>query len=292
MHKIKWIFFVFLIGSCATEKKEIALYNTHCASCHIAPDIQDLPKSIWQNAILPEMAARMGIREKGFDPFEKLNFTEQAEILKLGIYPSVPIIKPEDWVLLKNYIIALAPDSLTSDEFIEPLIPSDRFNVKSMALDEREGSAFTHLNFDQATGTLMLGDLGGNLLEYDFKNDTVIPKGRFGSALVDFDRVGSVSYSTTIGSLQPTELSNGAVYQISGQTSNQLPFSFHRPANLVAGDLDGNGSTELVVSEYGNLMGVLTLLSTQADGSFGRTTVLNQPGSFKSVIKDMNCPGR
>lgn len=292
MHKIRWLLIVLLVYACATEKKEVALYNNHCASCHIAPNIQDLPKSIWQNTILPEMGARMGIREEGFDPMQDLNFTEQAEILKLGIYPDMPIIKQEDWELLKNHILAMAPDSLPSNNEIFPFLASKPFHVKSMALDGREGSFFTHLNFDKASGELLLGDIQGSLLEYDFKNDTVVPMGRFGSALVDFDRAGSISFATTIGSLQPTELSTGAIYQIMGKESKRLPFSFHRPTNLVAEDLNGDGTTELVLTEYGNLMGTLTLLSTKSDGSFERKTLLNQSGSFKTVVKDMNKDGR
>jgi len=103
-----------LYSSCtpSKEKRAAKLYTTHCASCHELPNIQDLPKHIWDEGILPEMAARMGIIYDGNNPYIGLTFKEQGSRMKSGVYPSRPLISMTDWENLKNYILTLAPDSL------------------------------------------------------------------------------------------------------------------------------------------------------------------------------------
>ena len=51
--------FFLLLTSCSKVEnqdkveKGAEIYDMHCARCHIAPDINDLPKEYWVNAILP-----------------------------------------------------------------------------------------------------------------------------------------------------------------------------------------------------------------------------------------------
>lgn len=60
---MKGLTVLFLIGlvACTPSKKERAeaLYDKQCSSCHIARSPQDLPKHLWKESVLPEMAARM-----------------------------------------------------------------------------------------------------------------------------------------------------------------------------------------------------------------------------------------
>ncbi len=109
------LYSLVLLSSCALDKKEkaIVLYDDYCASCHIAPSIQSLPKHLWENKVLPEMGARMGVRDTSYTPYEGLSFAEQEAMLKTGLYTLAPIITNEEWSLLKEYIIQEAPDSLT-----------------------------------------------------------------------------------------------------------------------------------------------------------------------------------
>ena len=70
-----------LLSSCSnSEQQPEVLFATRCGSCHLAPDPAALPKAIWRDKVLPEMAARMGIVENGYDPLKKLPWTEKALI--------------------------------------------------------------------------------------------------------------------------------------------------------------------------------------------------------------------
>ncbi len=82
------IFFLLLGVSCSNsgETKGKALYETQCANCHMLPDIQDLPKNLWKDRVLPEMGARMGIRDSAYDPYKGYSFEEQYAMIQSGIY--------------------------------------------------------------------------------------------------------------------------------------------------------------------------------------------------------------
>ncbi len=280
---------VFLLSSCknGTEKKELVLYETHCASCHIAPKIQDLPKDIWKNAILPEMAARMGIRENGYDPYKGANFTEQAAMIKTGIYPANATIDPDDWKLLKNYIISMAPDSLPAMKR-EPISSTlSSFKVHPIQLDDKASSRYSFLGIDSHSH-IRLGTSGGRLFTYDLAEDSLIFNKKLRTPLVDFDQGQQHGYATLVGSLVPTAINSGAVVELVDDRVGQVLANLHRPVHTLVTDLNENGQEELVVSEFGDLTGQLSLFVKNKDGLFEKKTLLLRPGIIRVIAKDMN----
>ena len=101
--KLFLCFVLLNLIACDTKKKpkEVALYNQYCASCHPAPKINDLPKGVWKNNVLPKMAEMMEIEEM----YRGLNTIDTV---------FRPKIKLMDWVLLSDYIIRNAPEQLES----------------------------------------------------------------------------------------------------------------------------------------------------------------------------------
>ncbi|NNE77797.1 MAG: VCBS repeat-containing protein, partial [Pricia sp.] len=88
-HFILLLFLSLITISCKKneEKRQVQLYTTYCASCHIAPKIDALPRHLWSEKVLPEMAARMGIQDSTNDPLKGLSMREQAAVLSSGVYP-------------------------------------------------------------------------------------------------------------------------------------------------------------------------------------------------------------
>lgn len=287
-----YLFFLFCIvifSSCSLgKKKETVLYETHCGSCHLPPSLDALPKSIWKDYVLPEMGARLGILDKGYDPLRDLHFGEQAMLLEKGIYPFSPELDEDDWQLLRDYVVAMAPDSLPKKQSRKNAQPLEGFSKRLLSLDDREESLFTYLEFDEETSNLRLGDLTGYLLEYDFKTDTLIPKARLASAVVDHYKGHDLSFTTTIGSLRPSALSSGSVYMWGNDSLMTLPMVFHRPVHTLVEDLNNDGPKEVIVCEFGDLSGNLSLLKEQADYSYEKRVLLDQPGTIRAVAKDMN----
>ena len=288
------LFFVFTTSCTGVSKKEKGeeLYQMHCARCHIAPDINDLPKEFWTDNILPEMAARMGIKDEKFEKYKDMGFDEMQIIHKSGIYPYKPILNPEDWDILKNYILDIAPDSLAPIKREKELLKQKQFVSHSFALDEDPGSFFTFLKFNTDRNSIWTGDYTGKVIEYDFESETSSLLHKVENAVVDYVEKDTVSYITDIGILNPSELSTGKIVAAYKDHYESLPDTLHRPVNNLVVDLNNNGLEEMVISEFGYLTGQLSLLYLDSTQTYQKKVLINLPGTIRSIAKDMDNDGR
>lgn len=285
------VFLLLLAFSCSPsgKEREMAQYDTYCASCHLAPSIQSLPKHIWAQEILPDMGARLGIRDAGYNPMKGESFEEQEAIIKSGIYPYRPSISQADWESLKAYIISMAPDTLPHNTNEESSGELHQFTPQTVALDNTPGSLITFLDYSPKHGLIYTADIAGNLLGYAYKEKKSMPVYRFGVPIVDFTENDSLSYATSIGYLNPSEIPSGKVVKVGKDTTETIAQVLHRPVHTLVGDLNKNGREELVVSEFGNYTGQLSLLAQLGeDLSYKKTILLQQPGVIRVISKDMN----
>lgn len=291
--KNKYAWFILGIALCASctpskEKRVAKLYRSHCASCHILPDIQDLPKHIWDEGILPEMAARMGIIYKGNDPYVGLSFQEQGARIKSGVYPTRPVISKTDWDNLRNYILALAPDSLTNSSMTESPKELKRFLANPHALDDKKGTFITFLEYNNTDNSIMTADLSGTIKSIGIKPNDVIQIKQTGQPITSYISRKNFSYITTVGYLNPSEIPRGHL-QIESETAiNRLPFSLHRPVHTLVEDLNGDGIDEVVICEFGDLTGALSLFVKKDTINYSKEILLNAPGTIRTIAKDMN----
>lgn len=291
---VSYFCLLVFLSSCDTEKrtKEVVLYETYCASCHIAPEITDLPKHIWEDNVLPAMAARMGIKTEKNHPYHKLPFREQMAIIKTGVYPSRPIIDLKDWELLKKYIIDLAPDSLSHDGVKPKSTPLTQFTINPIVLDSTKASLYTFLKIDTTNSSIIAGSRAGELTSVDLKTMENSDLGYFDTAISDVRLVGDSTFVTTMGIMDPNEIPRGKTVLRNGNTTAVLQDSLHRPVHALYEDLDENGTEEIVISEFGNLTGQLNLLEKDAYGFYKSRPLLNLPGTLRVVAKDMDNDGK
>ncbi len=283
---------VFMSCSFHEDQRAEALFNAHCASCHIAPDIKDLPKDIWTSNILPEMGGRMGIRDIGYDPYVGLSFGEMHAAIQTGIFPEKSTIRPEDWKLLKEYIHEIAPDSLSLPEHGQAPGNWELFSVHPVSLDSNGRATVTFLNFDRLEKKLFAGDLSGNVSHYNFDEQRMVSIGRFPTAVVAYSQINEMSYVTTIGNLRPSEIPEGRIFYGREGEIGANPELFHRPVHTLAQDLNNDGTIELVVSEFGDLKGQLTLLTINGRQEYKKSVLLNQPGTIRVIAEDMDSDGK
>ena len=293
MNKLIVYLAILFLFSCNSPdpQREAALFNSYCAMCHITPDINGLPRHIWEHNILPDMGARLGIKYKNYDPLADLSLQEINAINQTGIYPKTPIIAEQDWVQLRDYILALAPDSLL---FIETTNISEellQFAAKTISFNSRKGSLITFLKYDTTNHQLLMGDMEGNISSYNFNNKHLEYFGGFGSAITDFTEKKEVAFITTVGLLNPSDLSSGRILMASDNSARSISGVFHRPVNTLVHDLNKNGQDELVVSEFGNLTGKLSLLVKVDGADYIKKILLDQPGTIRVVAKDMDNDG-
>ncbi|WP_276166245.1 FG-GAP-like repeat-containing protein [Zobellia alginiliquefaciens] len=284
---------VGLAISCTSpsEKKAAVLYNTHCASCHLLPAIDDLPKHIWKNGVLPDMTARMGIKDSTVNPYKNVSFTEQHAIMQTGIYPSRPQLSLPEWHLLKEYIISLAPDSLRASATKE-YKKIEQFEAVPIQLDSTKGTFITFLQFDERDNSIISGDLKGDLLKYNFIRKKIDTLTTTGGPITGYTNNLKSSFITNTGNLNPSEIARGDIQINSKNVNEQLPFVLHRPVHTLAKDLNKNGHDELVICEFGNFTGSLSLLSKENNGNYKKEILINQPGFIRTIAKDMNGDGK
>ncbi len=277
---IAFFLFCLVLGSCAPEKpkREVALYQQYCASCHLAPKIEELPKDIWKNSVLPDMASRMEIEEMYQDP-------NQA---KSGFRPK---IKLKDWVLLENYIVQMAPEKLEANK-IPPLEPLTSFESTTVALDNQNGALITYLESAKTGTKLFFGDISGSLASYDFKNKSSSPIYNGKTPITWYSSQDSLEIITEVGILDPSELEQGKLITKQMNDTLSLNNTFHRPVHTLFEDLNKDGKNELVVSEFGNETGRLSLLIQKAPDQYEKKVLLNQPGCIRTLSRDMNNDGK
>lgn len=285
----------FVIFSCtpsAKKEKGAQLYQDQCARCHIAPDINDLPKDLWTQSILPEMAARMGIKDGGFKPYENMDFEEMEIIHNSGIYPYMPSLNEQDWAILKTYILEMAPDSLASIVYPTKIKEQQLFETSMFPIDETPGSYFTYLTYVEENNSIHTGDISGKLIAYNFdtKNSQVLKESE--NAVIGFTDLDSISFLTDIGILDPSELSSGKVIAYQNEHQEVIIDSLHRPVHNLITDLNGDGINEMIISEFGHLTGKLSLMVSNPSGGYEKKVLLSQPGTIRTVVKDMNNDGR
>jgi hypothetical protein len=283
---------LFISCTSSTSKKQVELFEKQCSRCHLAPSIEHLPKNIWRDNILPDMAARMGIKDSLYNPFKGLPFNEIEAIHKTGIYPIRPTISKENWSLLKAYILSQAPDSLLASSGNKNSNELSQFIPNPILLDSIKGTFITYLEYNKNQEELYVGDLKGNLSVYDPVNKNLVKIEQFNSAVVSYTNNDSISYTTAIGKLGPSELSSGRVFITNKKNTSAILQTFHRPVHTLVYDLNNNGKQELVISEFGNLTGKLTLLAKTDSTTYAKKTLLNQPGTIRVLAKDMNRDGK
>lgn len=271
---------VLLYISCApeSEKREIALYNQYCASCHVAPKIEELPKDIWEGFVLPDMVSRMDIEEMYNDP----------EAVKSTFRPK---IKLADWIALKDYIVALAPEQLPETPLAVRELLSD-FEPRTLQLDDQNGAFYTYLEYDSDQNTLLAGDISGKLIAHDFESEarSTIFQGK--TPITWYNKKTTTEFISEVGILDPSQLSRGKIVLKQGQDTVSLENTFHRPVHNLVEDLNGDGNLEMVVSEFGDETGRLSLVVKKDSLQYSKKMLLNQPGCIRTLAKDMDRDGK
>ncbi len=233
----------------------------------------------------------MGIKEEGYNPFRGLSFDEMEASMRTGIYNVKPLLSKEEWNSLKEYILALAPDSLNSIPKME-YKKLDGFKNRRLDLDSIPGSMnFTYLNYQNEENKLVYANLSGQVSELQMDTGKSIIQAYFNNPVIGYS-VPEGRYITTIGQLNPTQVETGEIFE--KHEGNYIAFGgyLHRPVHTLVKDLDKNGLEEIIVCEFGDLVGKLSMFVKDEDGAYQKRVMLNQPGAIRTIAKDMNQDGK
>ncbi len=268
------------------------LFTTYCATCHMLPEPASLTKEVWRNHVLPVMAARMGIIYPNYDPLRGLSEEERAIVKQNNIIPDQPVLNNDEWSQLTNYVISNAPDSVQLDESrLTRNSELKQFVREDVQIDTAKPSLITGIEYNDATKTLWVSSIFNKVYEWNY-NKGVTKTIKTQSAVVDFNFYKGDTYFTEIGKLYPTELSLGNYAKYNDTSVTSLIGPLHRPVHAEIEDLNNDGVPEVVVCNFGNKIGGLSLYKKDKKGKYEEQVLLPLAGAIKCYVKDMDGDGK
>ena len=259
------------------------LSQKYCGSCHQYPKPALLSKNMWEMAILPNMAVKLGLQ------------TEMGQIYA----DKQSLVNVADWKKIVAYYKATAPAKLlipTSDAVEDWAI----FKLKRPAHTDGSATAMTTMiKFNPFDKILYTADAGNNLYRWDAGlNFTLVKK--MASPVSDaefFKTAGSKSMGvfTCIGVMPPNDYREGRLEQldlsIKKPLITTLADSLPRPVQLAAGDFNNDNLQDYIVCGFGNTKGALFLVTQQVNGAFKKNVIRPVPGAIELQTGDFNKDG-
>ena len=314
--KLLYSFLFFLVLSCSEKGKTDTirvdeplvsnlsgkdLANMHCARCHLFVAPKVLPKSIWEEDILPAMGFRMGIYKENHQRDSLLTKKGGTLLREANIYPENPVLAKEDWDKIETYYVNNAPDTIVTPIRIDKIafglkhftykesLFSEKFPLTSMVKIEDNNKGFVFSNADRNMNSLTFLTAK---LEKEYKLN-------LRSTPIHYREKLDTIYLTTIGtSIFPYDGFDGTIQKLykTGDSQNYnaatvLISKMQRPVFVEYQDLNNDGLEDILASEYGNLIGNLVWYENAGGDSYVKHVLRAKPGAIKTVVKDIDNDG-
>ncbi len=237
---------------------------------------------------MPDMAARLGYRYGTYNPFKNKSMEESFYIRMTNVYPEDPLIDSTTWSEIHNYVISNAPETIPVDTLRSNRSKLlDRFKVETIDIDTVNRAGVTSISYDDRSGSFMVGTAYGQSYSWPENpgNDYT-----FSSPIISQIGTDDVEYVTEVGYIHPSQVPRGIVHRIQNEDIDTIFHKLYRPVATDFIDFENDGDLDILVCEFGNLMGQLSVLVDSA-GSFSRKVLLNTPGTIKTEVSDMDGNG-
>lgn len=278
-----------LVSTARQEEPGKRLAAQYCQSCHLQPLPEHLDKATWVAKVFPVMRKYMG-----------MDTLEQRGQLTHGLsamYPTVPMMTEDEWFTVASWYIDNAPSTLPEPQLPRVLGQSPVFT--SILIPSTSAPPMTSVvQFDTVNRQIIVGDAQSQQLR-------VVDLAGQERASVDVQGPpsclvikGNTWFVTNMGKLLPHDSAVGSVLQIrwSGRPGARgsvfqrtvLIDSLRRPTNLVVHDLNQDGRDDLLVTEYGNLLGRFGWFELLPGGRYRYHELSPQPGAIRAIVTDIN----
>tara|TARA_R110002049_G_scaffold61453_3_gene163701 strand:- start:498 stop:2066 length:1569 start_codon:yes stop_codon:yes gene_type:complete len=295
-------FLFFVLSSCAEKRggvfpnysssKDLSIdlkYQVYCGSCHLTPNPKNITKTIWEKNVLPDMASRLGYKFNNYNPHHKNSMEENLLIRMRDVYPENSVIDSLTWRQIYDYIIDMAPDSIPIDR-LRTLrnSPLTQFKSKEINLGEINNAGIVNIEFEVLSNQFYIGDASGEVHKWPRSFNSVL---RFNSPVISCNKIGNEQLFTEIGIMKPSEKSQGIIQRSQLQKWDTLAKNLHRPVFTEIVDLNDDGTNEILICEFGNYSGELSML-VELEMGYEKRTILPVPGTINLEIRDMNHDGK
>jgi hypothetical protein len=290
--------FQFCLDAQAQEEtllKGKTLAESYCGACHAYPAPSLLPKAIWKNKVLPQMAAYMGDQaaQDSLGVWEEKSEEEIALIKKLGIYPPAKQLSTDDFQAIADFYNTEAPDELATQTQKEAPEASDNFTAKKLFIEGIQSPKTSLVAINEERAELIISDATTNQLYAKDRNDELFTLPPINSPAVHYlQKAPNVYHFITIGSIAPSDLSQGALYEmdLNSNTWNPLMDHLARPVYGLWEDLEKDGKTDFLLCNYGHHGGNVSLYP---DGNLSSKPIqLGGAGARKIEVVDLDHDGK
>lgn len=279
--------FSYEFPSCSKDVTEgEALAKQYCQSCHAFPEPGLLPQNVWKYSTLPYMAVMLGV-SKEIDQLQKP--LSDYSIMR----PQSQLIADDDWEKIKEYYLTKAPKELDIPAYA-PLAEDQSFSVEDLPVALPKGTIpnFTAVRIDTKNHQIIAGDQSNRVIWVLDAQGKPIRKSENQNALTYIERWKEQYLYTFIGTTtQANPDVNGSVQVIGKGEPKELLKGLNRPIELKAVDLDGDGQEELITSEFGFMIGGMTVWK-QKGSSWSKKVLNTQTGATHVDVRDFNGDGR
>lgn len=315
MLKLLWVSLFVSVFACNVKKLEnkasdlsgsglpgSALATQYCSSCHTFVTPDKLPKNIWKNDVLPAMGQRLGIY-KGADPPDSLFEAGEARQLvkNARIYPLEPALPEADWQKIVAYYLEKAPDAMPEvahEKNIKMGLTHFTYRPSQYSVQPPlcimvkiipESSQIVFSDGKRNVSQLIMLDEN---LEKEY--ELFLP-----TTPIDYQTLNDTVYMTSVGKkVFPSDHAQGAIeiiYNDQGEEkpnrSNVLLEKLQRPVHVTYTDLNQDGRTDMLVCDFGNLLGKLAWYENKGRNQYQIHYLKKDPGALATAVTDVDNDG-
>jgi mono/diheme cytochrome c family protein len=264
------------------------LARVYCGSCHTFPEPDLLDKGTWRDQTLPRMSIRLGLSPQMID-----KHPEAALLRASGVFPTSPMISDADWAAVIDYYLQKAPEKPLPQEPHPQITPGLELFTIEKPRHKMPVPSTTMVKISERERKVYMGDAETKALgvyTFDGKPPTSMQLANIPVSLTESDRG---IYLTMIGKFFPSEEPRGAFafLERAGERfgpPQMIVTNVVRPTHAEFADLNGDGRTDVVFSEYGNNVGKFCWYENLGGEKYREQVLLPRSGAVRSAVHDFN----
>lgn len=224
--------------------------------------------------------------------------SKQMVLRHSGLIPDQPLLTEAEWKAIRKYYDDLAPvNPLPQDD--KQIVREDLslFKIKPTEY-QPAGAVNTLVKIDEKNQRIIVGDNNDMHLAILDKNLKLIKSYPGYELIVDVDIKEDTLALLSIGDLMGrySGIGKGSILLATGKSENveiytTLISNLLRPADMEFKDLDKDGTDEIVICNFGDVNGSVSVFK-KMNGEYSlQQNILNVPGAVKCRIYDFNKDG-
>lgn len=243
-----------------------------------------LPKNTWEEHVLPKMGARLGMK------MSKAEIAHGRILQSLGMAPFEETIEMGEWLLLQDYYISNAPDSLSPNSST-PAPYTKLFELAPLTLLPSSMISSSFVKYIPSSDQYFIGDgLSFNL--YSVSENNIDSTGFNGAPSEILFTDGNIDEVLLMGRMPPNDYKEGSLVKINHDTITTLISGLRRPVDFIKTDLNEDGIEDYIICSFGNILGEFAWYEALGNASFQKHILIPEPGAIKVELADMDMDGR